>query len=167
MSRHRASANIVPATVAVVLLAASSAYAQASPDRGWAALQYHAERAVAGRYPYRVTVRTAAGKATGDLRVVEHDRLVFGDRRSHLMIRARDEICEVLKSSHPLRPRTEAMTIALAGAVMWGWLRWLAKGEGKRGRLAIIVIGWLGVGQVIQHRTRPTLLYSNPAPCGP
>ena len=163
MTRYGIPARMLATTIACVL-AADSLHAQASPNRGWALLQFHAERAVAGRYPYRVTVRTAAGKATGDLRLVEPDRLTFGDSRSHLMVRARDEICDVFQSTRRLRPRGEAMTIALAGALMWAGMGWLFKGKGKRSRL-FLVLGWLGVGQVVQHRLQPTLLYSNPGAC--
>src|SRR5947207_1584704 len=133
MTRYGAPARLLATTIACVL-AANSLHAQVSPNRGWALLKFQAERAVAGRYPYRVTVRTAAGKATGDLRAVEPDRLMFGDRRGHLMIRARGEICDVFKSKYSLRPRGEVLSIALAGALMWLGLGWLAKGEAKRAR---------------------------------
>ena len=68
---------------------------------------------------------------------------------------------------HPLLHAGEHFSLFLAGALMWLGLGWLAKGEAKRAR-SFIVLGWLGVGQVILHtKVKPQLLYSNPAACGP
>jgi hypothetical protein len=147
------------ATVACVLLAGNSAHAQRSSYQGWAALQIEAM----GRYPRRVTVRTAAGQATGTLRAVGPDRLVFGDRASKPTIVARNEICEVSTARHPVRPRTTVISIAIGGALVATGVVLGLKGSGTGAR----IVGSSGLGAVVgANRTFPSqLLYSNPQAC--
>jgi len=92
----------LPAALVCVLLAGDSLHAQRSPDTQWRGLQGDIVRG------YRVTVRTATGKASGILRAVEPDRLIFGDRASKPMIVARSEICDVSTSRFGSTPRDKA-----------------------------------------------------------
>ena len=161
MTRYGASTRTLSATVACVLLSASVLHAQRSPDKDWAILQLYR-----GGHTPRVTVRTASGEATGKLRAVEPDRLTFGDRASHPIILARAEICEVFTSRHQIRPRTEAISIAIGGGLI-AVVTVLAKGVGIRGR----IFGASGLSYVLLAKAKTTTpaypLYSNPAACAP
>ena len=162
MTRYGASARPLAMTVACMLMAGNSLHAQRSADKDWALL--HLEAGL--RDPVRVTVRTAAGAATGRLRAVEPDRLIFGDRASHPMTRARSEICEVTTSRHLVRPRTEAISMAIGGGLIAA-ASVLVKGVGVRGR----IFGALGLTYVLVACTGttrpPRLLYSDPEACAP
>jgi len=139
------------------LVAGASLHAQWSPDRDWTILQAVA----AGRYAPRVMVRTATGQATGKLRAVEPNRLIFGDRANKPTIVARNEICEVFTSRHLVRPRTTVISLAIGGAVIAAAIMLPVKGAAAR------VFGALGLGIVLgTNMTRPArLLYSNPEAC--
>jgi hypothetical protein len=160
MTRYGASARRLPATIACVLLAGNALHAQWSPSDDWARLQLW----TAARYTMRVTVLTAAGEATGKLRAVEADRLIFGDRVSHPTILARDEICQVSTSTHLSRPRTEAISLAIAGGLIAA-ATVLVKGVGTGARIfGALVLSYV----VASTTTRPArVLYSNPKACSP
>jgi hypothetical protein len=145
--------------LAGVLLAVNSLYAQRSPYRDWTGLQIEAQ----GRHARRVTVRTATGTASGTLRAVEPDRLIFGDRASKPTIVARTEICEVSISSHPVRPRTMIMSIAISGGLIAAAVLLRFKGVGTGARVFVGLGLGVGAGSTM---TRPArLLYSNPEAC--
>lgn len=154
MTRYGAWARTLPAAIAFVLLA-GNVLAQQSSDRDWRALQL---QTACGRTP-RVTVRTAAGKATGTLRAVEADRLIFGDRASQPMIVARSEICEIATSSLP-RPRTRIVSMAIGAAAVVA---------GKRARIGKVGLFFVALGIAMAYdRNVPGpsyLRYSNPGAC--
>lgn len=118
-----------------------------------------------GRYTPRVTVRTAAGEATGKLRAVDADRLIFGDRARHPIVVPRAEICEVSTSRHLVRPRTEAISMAIGGSLIAAIAAAPAKGVG----ILVRVVVALGLGSLLASTTtRPArLLYSHPEACVP
>src|SRR5436189_3157099 len=99
--------------LACVLLAGDSLHAQRSPDMQWRGLQSDAARGYV-----RVTVRTATSSASGILRAVEADRLIFGDRAGKPMVVARSEICDVSTSHFVGTPRTRVTAMAIGTAAV-------------------------------------------------